>query len=102
MTLTPSSPGSWSHAQVYLHLADLEPTTPWAFLGVTQSLSVVYLAAVPVDSWVDIECNVISLGSRIVVVTCDMYLLESEDGGRIRKTASGTHTKVDNSFASRM
>lgn len=91
-----------SPTQVYLHLSDLEPTTPWAFLGVTQSLSVVYLAAAPVGHWVDIECNVISIGSRIVVVTCDMYLLESEEGGRIKKTASGTHTKVDNSFATRL
>ncbi|PWN23726.1 hypothetical protein BCV69DRAFT_279650 [Microstroma glucosiphilum] len=87
---------------IYLHIADTEPTTPWAFLGVTSSLSVVYLAAVPLDSWFEVECSVLSIGSRIAVITADFWLLEGPEGGRVKKTAVGTHTKVDNSFANKL
>lgn len=90
-------------------------------LGVTQSLSLVYLAAVPADEWMEIECNVLSLGSRVAVMTVsaakvsrrdlgayftdandrfhrsqgDIWLLESEDGPRVKKATYATHTKLD-------
>lgn len=92
--------------QVYLHLPDLQPTTPWSFLGVTQSLSVVYLSGAPLDEWIEIDCCVKSIGARVVVLEADMWLLEDEDGSgkgtRVRRTATGTHTKMDNSLASKM
>ncbi|CAO1618974.1 unnamed protein product [Parajaminaea phylloscopi] len=87
---------------IYLHIANTEAETPWAFLGVTQSLQVVYLAAVPVGEWVEIEVNVLSLGARVVAVGCDMYLLDGEDGERIKKTSNATHTKIDNSLSSKI
>lgn len=90
--------------QVYLHLPDLDPHTPWAFLGVTQSLSVVYLAAIPLDSWIEVECNIVSIGARIVVISADIWTLEETDeddgnGARAKRASSGTHVKVDNSLA---
>lgn len=93
-----------SPTQVYLHLPDLEPTTPWSFLGVSQSISVVYLAAIPLDSWIEVECNIVSIGARIVVISADIWTLEAteEDDGngeRVRRASSGTHVKVDNSLS---
>ncbi|CAO1621573.1 unnamed protein product [Jaminaea pallidilutea] len=80
---------------IYLHVADSDPSTPWGMLGVTQSLSLVYLAAVPAEEWMEIECNVLSLGSRVAVMTGDIWLLESEDGPRVKKATYATHTKLD-------
>lgn len=92
-------------AQVYLHLPDLNPQTPWSFLGVSQSLSVVYLAAIPLDSWVEIQCDIVSIGARIVVISADIWTLSDTDeddgkGERVKKASTGTHVKVDNSLAS--
>lgn len=83
---------------VYLHLPDLDPYTPFSFLGVSQSLSVVYLAAAPVDEWVEVDCSVVSMGARIVVLHADVWLVDGPEGERIKKTAAGTHTKVNNSL----
>ncbi|CAO1629653.1 unnamed protein product [Sympodiomycopsis kandeliae] len=92
---------------LYMHLPDTEPTTPWAFLGVTQSLSVQYFVGIPLDSWIEIESNVVSIGKRIVVINADIWILsqtEKDDGtgDRVQRASTGTQTKVDNSLASKM
>jgi len=82
--------------------------TPWSFLGVSQNLNVLYLSACPVGSVIEMEVFSDQVGKSIAVLSADFWLVERADGQeddgegpvhsgkwrRIRRTISGSHTKV--------
>ncbi|SNX81454.1 uncharacterized protein MEPE_00159 [Melanopsichium pennsylvanicum] len=84
--------------------------SPWSFLGVSQNLNMLYLNACKVGSVIEMEVYSAQVGKSIALLTADFWLVErqdAEDEGsgpvhegkwkRIRRTISGSHTKVDNS-----
>jgi len=79
---------------MWLH-SPLDIGSSWQSTGVSQSLQVLYLAATPVGSWIEIENKVLSVGKTLAVIQTDIFTIKGPDGGRIKKTISGTHTKVD-------
>lgn len=81
---------------VFLHTSS-KPGEPWSMLGVSQSIQVIYTAPIPVGSWCDFECTTLAIGKSIAVLQCDVWVKDGQDGQRVRRGASGTHTKVDNS-----
>ena len=84
---------------------------PWSFLGVSQNISVLYLNACPLGSVIEMEVYSEQVGKNIAVLVGEFWIVERDDGivddgegpvhegkwKRIRKTVTGTHTKVDNS-----
>lgn len=71
---------------------------PWGIMGVNISLSVSYLAAVPVNSWVQAELGVDSIGRTLAFLRCNLYTLpDGPDGKRGKQFAAGLTTKMDNS-----
>lgn len=86
---------------IYLHTSG-QLGDPWSLLGVSQSIQILYTAPVPLDSYIDIECSSLSVGKSVAVIQCDIWVKDGKGGKRIRRGASGTHTKVDNSSQAKM
>lgn len=82
--------------------------SPWSFLGVSQNINVLYLNACPVGSVIEMEVYSAQVGKSIALLTADFWLVERDDGvkddgegpvhsgkwKRIKRTISGSHTKV--------
>ncbi|KAK0552449.1 hypothetical protein OC845_001715 [Tilletia horrida] len=88
-------------ACIYNHTTNQIPD-PWSMLGVSQSLSIVYLSPLPIEGWMDILITVASVGKSISVTQAEIWVKDGPGGKRIRKAALGTHTKVDNSSQARI
>ncbi|CEH19390.1 HGG motif-containing thioesterase [Ceraceosorus bombacis] len=86
---------------LYLHTSGISGD-PWSYLGVSQSIQMLYFAPTPVGAWVDIEVNSLTVGKSVAAIQCDIWLKDAEDGKRLRRTTSGTHTKIDNSSQAKM
>lgn len=72
-----------------------EQGTSWFSTGVSQSLTVHYLAPNIVGTWIEVESRMLSLSRNLALVQTDVYQLDGRDGKRVRHTATSTHTKVD-------
>lgn len=83
---------------------------PWSFLGVSQNISVLYLNACPLGSVIEMDVYSAQVGKNIALLTADFWIVEREDEKddgegpvhagkwkRLRRSVTGTHTKVDNS-----
>ena len=79
---------------MWLH-SPLEKGSSLSETGVTQNLQIIYLHSIPIGAWVEIENSVLSVGKNLAVIQTNIYLIDGPDGGRIKKAASGTVTKVD-------
>ncbi|CAD6890869.1 unnamed protein product [Tilletia controversa] len=88
-------------ACIYCHTTGEIPD-PWSMLGVSQSLSIVYLSPLPIESYMDIIITVASVGRSISVTQAEIWVKDGKGGKRIRKAALGTHTKVDNSSQAKL
>lgn len=86
---------------IYLHTSGVLGE-PWSMLGVSQSMQILYTAPIPVESWCDFECTTLAIGKSVAVIQCDIWIKDGQGGKRVRRGASGTHTKVDNSAQARM
>lgn len=99
---------------IYYHTSGVAGS-PWSFLGVSQNINVFYLNACPVNSVIEMEVYTASVGKTIALIAADFWLVERADGQeddgegpvhagkwkRIKKTISGTHTKVSRPFSLR-
>ncbi|KAK0533004.1 hypothetical protein OC842_003120 [Tilletia horrida] len=83
-------------ACIYCHTSNQIPE-PWSMLGVSQSLSIVYLSPLPIEGYMDIIITVATVGRSISVTQAEIWAKDGKGGKRLRKAALGTHTKVDNS-----
>ncbi|PKI85810.1 hypothetical protein MVES1_000562 [Malassezia vespertilionis] len=79
---------------IALH-SSMEVGQPWLTFGVTQSLSVQYLAPGNVGKWLEFVSTPMSVGKSLAVICTDVYELEGENGGRTRRIATSQHAKVD-------
>ncbi|UZJ54723.1 hypothetical protein CBS101457_004043 [Exobasidium rhododendri] len=70
---------------------------PWSMLGVSQSIQIIYTAPAPVGEYIDIECSTLAIGKSVGVMQCEIWTKDGKGGKRLRRTATGTHTKIDNS-----
>ena len=52
----------------------------WTFLGVTRTLNVVCLRPVPVDSIVDLECDIVQVGKRLCALRGVMRAVDGPEG----------------------
>ncbi|KAL9939434.1 hypothetical protein V8E36_001251 [Tilletia maclaganii] len=86
---------------LFCHTSNQIPD-PWSMLGVSQSLSIVYLSPLPIEGYMDIIITVGAVGKSISVTQAEIWAKDGKDGKRIRKAALGTHTKVDNSSQARI
>ncbi|WFD29264.1 hypothetical protein MSPP1_000271 [Malassezia sp. CBS 17886] len=77
-----------------------ETGTPWSTFGVSQTLSVNYLAPTRLDSWVEVESTTLQAGRMIALLNTDMYELTGKDGDRVKMTATSGHYKIDTSSRS--
>ncbi|KAJ1030775.1 hypothetical protein NDA18_002009 [Ustilago nuda] len=82
--------------------------TPWSFLGVSQNLSVLYMNVCPVGSVIEMDVYSEQVGKSIALLTAEFWIVERDDGQtddgegpvysgkwkRVKKTITGTHTKV--------
>lgn len=80
--------------QLYLHTSAISGE-PWSYLGVSQSIQMLYFAPCPVGGWIDIECQSLTVGKSVAVLQCDIYTKDGEHGKRLKKTSTGTHTKSE-------
>ncbi|WFD17961.1 hypothetical protein MCAP1_000172 [Malassezia caprae] len=72
-----------------------EQGSSWFLTGVSQSLTVHYLAPTQIGTWIEVDAQALSVSRNVALVQTDVYELTSRDGERVRKTATSTHTKVD-------
>ncbi|PWN99449.1 hypothetical protein FA09DRAFT_328845 [Tilletiopsis washingtonensis] len=86
---------------LYLHTSGVYGE-PWSLLGVSQSIQMLYFAPCPVGSWIDIECQTLTVGKSVAVIQCDIYVKDGENGRRLRRANAGTHTKIDNSSQAKL
>jgi uncharacterized protein (TIGR00369 family) len=52
---------------LYLHTTG-QLGQPWSFLGVSQSMQIIFTAPVPVGSYIDIECQTLAVGKSVAVI----------------------------------
>ncbi|KAE8222066.1 hypothetical protein CF319_g4669 [Tilletia indica] len=88
-------------ACLYCHTSNEIPD-PWSMLGVSQSLSIVYLSPLPIEQYMDIIITVGNVGRSISVTQAEIWVKDGKGGKRLRKAALGTHTKVDNSSQAKL
>ena len=74
----------------------------------SQNINVFYMNPCPIGSVVEIESYTVQIGKSIALLQTDIHIVEREDGEpdsgsgklfgkgwkRVRKTLSGSHTKV--------
>lgn len=72
-----------------------EQGTSWVSTGVSQSLTVHYLAPTHIGMWIEVDTHILNVSRSVALVQTDVYALTARDGARVRKTATSTHTKVD-------
>lgn len=72
-----------------------EQDTSWFLTGVSQSLTVHYLAPTHIGTWIEVDAHMLNVSRSVALVQTDVYELSARDGERVRKTATSTHTKVD-------
>ncbi len=72
-------------------------------LGVSQSISVRYLAPAPLGSWLDIDCQMLTIGKTLCLINCEIWRKEGPgETKRIAMCTMGNHTKIDNSHLAKM
>jgi acyl-coenzyme A thioesterase 13 len=109
---------------LYLHTTGVFGE-PWSMLGVSQSIQIIYTAPAPVGEYIDIECVSLAVGKSVAVIQvsseacrwwpckvltsvlflvlkCEMWTKDSKGGKRLKRTCTGTHTKIDNSGNSKL
>ena len=62
---------------LYLHTSGVYGE-PWSLLGVSQSIQMLYFAPCPVGSWIDIECQTLTVGKSVAVIQVSAAPLESK------------------------
>ncbi|WFD42684.1 hypothetical protein MPSI1_001332 [Malassezia psittaci] len=86
---------SLSSFVIFLHSSG-QQGQPWLTLGVSQTLTVNYLAPTRVGTWIELVVKSMSIGKSVALLDTEVYELEGgKDSKRKIRTASSTHTKVD-------
>ncbi|WFD02872.1 hypothetical protein MOBT1_001559 [Malassezia obtusa] len=73
-----------------------EAGQPWTSFGVSQTLTVHYLAPTRVHTWIEVVVKSMSVGKTVALLDTEVYELEGDkNSNRKIRTAASTHSKID-------